>query len=79
MMTGDNHCRRRITRPQLEVLVQYMERYPALALAKTRSREGHIQRKRMWEKISRTLNRVEQNQARNGQSWHRVCLNSLSK
>ncbi|CAB3237398.1 unnamed protein product [Arctia plantaginis] len=28
----------------------------------------------MWEKISRTLNRVDQDQARSGHSWHRYWL-----
>ncbi|XP_075988206.1 uncharacterized protein LOC142984469 [Anticarsia gemmatalis] len=66
--------RRRISRAQLEGLAQYMERYPALALAAARSRDSHLQSKRLWEKIARTLNRIDHSQPKSGASWARYWI-----
>ncbi|KAJ8704722.1 hypothetical protein PYW07_011910 [Mythimna separata] len=73
-MTEDPFYRRQVSRQHLEVLAQYMERYPALALASARSREGHIQSKRMWEKIARTLNRIDESVTKSGRSWARYWI-----
>ena len=73
-MTEEQFYRRQVSRQHLEVLAQYMERYPPLALASARSREGHLQSKRMWEKIARTLNRIDDAVAKSGKSWARVSI-----
>ncbi|PZC73638.1 hypothetical protein B5X24_HaOG209012 [Helicoverpa armigera] len=73
-MSEDIFYRRQVSRQHLEVLAQYMERYPPLALASARSREGHVQSKRMWEKIARTLNRIDEGVTKSGKSWARLFL-----
>uniref|UniRef100_A0A2A4J9E5 Regulatory protein zeste n=1 Tax=Heliothis virescens TaxID=7102 RepID=A0A2A4J9E5_HELVI len=73
-MTEDLFYRRQVSRQHLEVLAQYMERYPPLALASARSREGHLQSKRMWEKIARTLNRIDESVTKSGKSWARYWI-----
>lgn len=71
-MSTELFYRRQVSRKHLEVLAQYMERFPPLALASARSREGHLQSKRMWEKIARTLNRIDAGVNKSGRSWARV-------
>lgn len=73
-MSEDIFYRRQVSRQHLEVLAQYMERYPPLALASARSREGHVQSKRMWEKIARTLNRIDEGVTKSGKSWARYWI-----
>ncbi|KAF9416562.1 hypothetical protein HW555_006137 [Spodoptera exigua] len=73
-MSEEMFYRRQVSRQHLEVLAQYMERYPPLALASARSREGHIQSKRMWEKIARTLNRIDENVSKSGKCWARYWI-----
>ncbi|KAG6451557.1 hypothetical protein O3G_MSEX007248 [Manduca sexta] len=66
--------RRQVSRHHLEVLAEYMERYPPLALASARSREGMIQSKRMWEKIARALNKIDDNISKSGKNWARYWI-----
>lgn len=66
----------RISRQHLDILVQYMERYPRLALATARNRDAHIESRHMWEKVARTLNKLEDNVTKTGRGWSRVCRTS---
>ncbi|CAH0599969.1 unnamed protein product [Chrysodeixis includens] len=74
IMSTEACYRRQVSRKHLEVLAQYMERFPPLALASARSREGHLQSKRMWEKIARTLNRIDEGVNKSGKSWARYWI-----
>ncbi|XP_026736663.1 uncharacterized protein LOC113500161 [Trichoplusia ni] len=74
IMSTELFYRRQVSHKHLEVLAQYMERFPPLALASARSREGHLQSKRMWEKIARTLNRIDAGVNKSGRSWARYWI-----